>query len=270
MRRDRAGLIGISARLVALAAIVSGSAAMATAGEGEAIEAQAKLLVTAVAQQSATGLRGLVDDRILLALPGPNNLHRSTPEKMIETLRGCSHHLTKRFPGDEREIFILYVCDGLPRGDIMEEEEPGYVLRLWRHSLGLAVAYAQGGVQVRPLTRALTMPAKAPPARPLPAEAGEQLAVTERFVALVKSGQDAKASEFGEIVSAADAAKLRAMAPCQAGTPRTSDGGGSVLIVWDCPGQPANKGVGTMLSFRDGKVTTILVMGAVMVTTGSR
>jgi hypothetical protein len=101
--------------------------------------------------------------------------------------------------------------------------------------------------------------------------AGEpQGTAVERFVRMVGSGADVTNSEFGQALSAADVAKLQAMAHCTPGQPRTSDSGGSVLIMWDCPGQPANKGVGTMLSFADGKVTGIFMMGAVIVATGSR
>ena len=88
-----------------------------------------------------------------------------------------------------------------------------------------------------------------------------------RFVTMVKAGQDAGGSEFGSALSAADAVKLKALAVCEPRPPRGSDTGGSLLIMWDCPGQAANQGVGTMLSFSDGKVSSIFVMGAVMVTT---
>jgi hypothetical protein len=261
-------------RFVAIGVISLGIAAAmparAAAGEDEAIEGQAKALIAAIDDASATDLEALVGDRVLLTLPGRNNHHRSNPEAMLQALRGCSHHLTKRFPGDAAEIFVLYVCRDLPRGDIMEEEEPGYVLRLWHQSLGVAIAYAQGGVQVRPVTRAPTMPRMAPPSTPLPVEAGAQADTARRFVAMIKSGEDAKSSEFGEALPAAYATKLQAMGSCEPGPPRSSDGAKSILIMWNCPGQPADRPIGTMLSFADGKVTSIFVMGSVLVPTRAR
>ena len=93
---------------------------------------------------------------------------------------------------------------------------------------------------------------------------------TARFVAMVKAGQDVAGSEFADALSGADAARLKALAACEPGAPRPSESGTSVLIMWDCPGHSANQGVGTMLSFSDGKVSSIFVMGAVMVTTRSQ
>ena len=110
---------------------------------------------------------------------------------------------------------------------------------------------------------ALACPALASGAEP------EQNAAA-RFVAMVKAGQDATGSEFGDALSAADAARLKARAACEPGAPRASDSGTSVMIMWDCPGQSASQGVGTMLSFSDGKVSSIFVMGAVIVTTRSQ
>ena len=100
--------------------------------------------------------------------------------------------------------------------------------------------------------------------------ANTQTDVAARFVTMVKAGQDLAGSEFAAVLSAADAAKLKQLTACEPRPPRGSDTGSSSLIMWDCPGQASNQGVGTMLSFSDGKVSSIFVMGAVMVTTGSR
>lgn len=88
-----------------------------------------------------------------------------------------------------------------------------------------------------------------------------------RFVTMVKAGQDVAGSEFGEALSAADAAKLKALAACEPRPPRGSDTGSSLLIMWECQGQASNQDVGTMLSFSGGKLSSIFVMGAVMITT---
>ncbi|HEY5722475.1 MAG TPA: hypothetical protein VIT45_09140 [Allosphingosinicella sp.] len=258
------GLRGIVVAGMMALSLAAAMPVLAAAGEGEAIEGQAKALVAAIDDGSAADLQALVGDRVLLRLPGRNNQHRTTPEAMLQALRGCAHHLTKRFPGDAAEIFVLYVCRELPRGDILEEEEPGYVLRLWHHSLGVAVAYAPGGVQVRPITRTLTMPRMAPPAKPLPVEAEAQADAAKRFVAMVKAGQDAKASEFSETVSAIDAGKLKAIASCEPDPPSTSDGGDSVIIMWKCPEEVGSKSVVTLLSFAGGKVDSIFVLGSIL------
>ena len=104
-----------------------------------------------------------------------------------------------------------------------------------------------------------------------PAVAADSLADTAaRFVTMVKAGQDLGGSEFGAALSASDAAKLKALAACEPRPPRGSDSGSSLLIMWECPGQTTNRDVGTMLSFSDGKVSSIFVMGAVMITTRSQ
>jgi len=91
-----------------------------------------------------------------------------------------------------------------------------------------------------------------------------------RFVTMVKAGQDVGSSEFGPALSSSDAAKLKALAACEPRPPRGSDTGSSLLIMWECPGQASNQDVGTMLSFSDGKLSSIFVMGAVMITTRSQ
>ena len=103
---------------------------------------------------------------------------------------------------------------------------------------------------------------------PVPALAWESHAdKTARFVLMVKAGEDVAASEFGTALSPTDVPKLKALAACEPRPARASDSGSSTLVMWDCPGQAANQGVGTMLSFSGGKVSSIFVIGAVMVTT---
>ena len=103
----------------------------------------------------------------------------------------------------------------------------------------------------------------------LAAGAEPQQDAAARFVAMVRAGGDSKSSEFRDALSAADAAKLPALASCEPGAPRTSESGTSIMIMWDCPGQPARQGVGTMLSFSDGKLSSVFVMGAVIVPVGA-
>jgi regulator of protease activity HflC (stomatin/prohibitin superfamily) len=100
--------------------------------------------------------------------------------------------------------------------------------------------------------------------------AAAQATQVEAFVAAVQSGQDLAKSQFAGLVAAADAAKLAKVAKCIPGQPKTSESGSSMVVMWDCRGQPAVGSLGVMFSMDGGQITSIFVMPAVVVPVSER
>lgn len=100
---------------------------------------------------------------------------------------------------------------------------------------------------------------------PTVAMAGEpETAQARRFVEAVQAGGDRVAADFPGVVSSEDAAAVTALSACTPGEPRVPPSGTSGVILWDCEGK-ADKA--TLLSFEGGKLTSALVVSAVIVPT---
>ena len=97
-----------------------------------------------------------------------------------------------------------------------------------------------------------------------------ETAPIESFVAAVKAGQDLTKGEFAGLVSAGDAAKLAKVSNCVPGKPRTSESGTSIVVMWDCTGQPGVGSLGVMFGVDGGTITSVFVMPAVIVPVSER
>ena len=87
----------------------------------------------------------------------------------------------------------------------------------------------------------------------------------DRFVELIVAGQELGNTEFGDVVSAEDAAELRGLAQCAPGAPRYSEEGNSAIILWDCSTQPGRRNLATMLGLSNGQVIDVALLPAVLV-----
>jgi hypothetical protein len=99
------------------------------------------------------------------------------------------------------------------------------------------------------------------------AQAQESPSVVERFVAEVQAGADFSKGEFAGLMEPVDAVRIATAAKCIPGAPRASSGGGSVMVMWDCSALQGTSSLGTMLNLKDGKITSVFVMSAVIVPT---
>jgi hypothetical protein len=119
----------------------------------------------AVGRGDVEAVRAVVGSSVLRYQGG--EFERSTPEALIEAIRGCRLFQAARI-GDDPDMWYRYVCSARPRGAISAWDEPGVYVRLWYRPAGvLATSYYFAGVQVRPGPRGLPSPPP-PPRRPNP------------------------------------------------------------------------------------------------------
>lgn len=89
----------------------------------------------------------------------------------------------------------------------------------------------------------------------------------DRLIELVGAGHDLRDSEFRDLLSEDNAARLLAAAQCDASPPQYDRNRASALVLWDCAGRADRRSAGAMLGLDQGRVTEIDVMSAVMVPT---
>jgi hypothetical protein len=148
------GLLRISALALA--------AAVAPAHAAPVTDVQVDEFVAALEAGDATALRAVIGERVVLFVGG-RDPQRSSPEVLARELRGCRRAGVHRSAADEY-VYVDFLCAGRPRAGLEEEEDPGYMTRLWDlpGGAGLAAAYYPDGIQVRPVTREIAPPAPPP------------------------------------------------------------------------------------------------------------
>ena len=151
------------AGLVRIPALALAAAGLAPAHAAPVTDSQIDDFVAALEAGNAAALRAVIGERVVQFVGG-RDPQRSSPEILARELRGCRRVGVHRSAADEH-VYVDFLCSGRSRAGLEEEEEPGFMARLWDlpGDAGLAAAYYPAGIQVRPTTREIAPPA--PPHR---------------------------------------------------------------------------------------------------------